>query len=157
VYARRDEIEIMKLVGATDGYVRAPFLLEGALQGLCGAALAAAGLLAVQRLVLPRAAAAFAFASGPPRLISPRSTARCSPPPARWSGSAAATWPSGGPCAHDRAPLLLAAAAPQLSGEHAARCSATAPPPRRRGGGALGGAQRDRAAQIAKERAMAEQ
>jgi len=64
VYARRDEIEIMKLVGATDGYIRAPFLLEGALQGLCGAALAAAGLLAVQRLVLPRAAAAFAFASG---------------------------------------------------------------------------------------------
>src|SRR5712692_10970019 len=63
VYARRDEIEIMKLVGATDGYVRAPFLLEGALQGLCGAALAAAGLVAVQRLVLPRAAAAFAFAS----------------------------------------------------------------------------------------------
>ena len=64
VYARRDEIEIMKLVGATDRYVRAPFLLEGALQGLCGAALAAAGLLAVQRLLLPRAAAAFAFASG---------------------------------------------------------------------------------------------
>jgi cell division transport system permease protein len=64
VYARRDEIEIMKLVGATDRYVRAPFLLEGALQGLCGAALAVSGLLAVQRLVLPRAAAAFAFASG---------------------------------------------------------------------------------------------
>ena len=66
VYARRDEIEIMKLVGATDGYVRAPFLLEGALQGLSGAALAAAGLVAIQRLVLPRAAAAFAFAAGVP-------------------------------------------------------------------------------------------
>jgi cell division transport system permease protein len=64
VYARRDEIEIMKLVGATDRYVRAPFLLEGAVQGLCGAALAVSGLLAVQRLLLPRAAAAFAFASG---------------------------------------------------------------------------------------------
>ena len=64
VYARRDEIEIMKLVGATDRYVRAPFLLEGALQGLCGAALAVSGLLAVQRLLLPRAAAAFAFAAG---------------------------------------------------------------------------------------------
>jgi cell division transport system permease protein len=64
VYARRDEIEIMKLVGATDGYVRAPFLLEGALQGLCGSALAAAGLLSVQRLLLPRAGAAFAFAAG---------------------------------------------------------------------------------------------
>jgi len=64
VYARRDEIEIMKLVGATDGYVRAPFLLEGALQGLAGAALAGAGLLLAQRLILPRAAAAFAFAAG---------------------------------------------------------------------------------------------
>jgi cell division transport system permease protein len=64
VYARRDEIEIMKLVGATDAYVRAPFLLEGALQGLCGAALAGAGLLAAQRLILPRAAAAFAFVAG---------------------------------------------------------------------------------------------
>ncbi len=66
VYARRDEIEIMKLVGATDGYVRAPFLLEGALQGLCGGGLAVGGLAAVQRLLLPRAAAAFAFATGIP-------------------------------------------------------------------------------------------
>ena len=66
VYARRDEIEIMKLVGATDGYVRAPFLIEGALQGLCGALLTSAALIAVQRIVLPRAAAAFAFAAGVP-------------------------------------------------------------------------------------------
>ncbi len=53
VYARRDEIEIMKLVGATDGYVRAPFLLEGALQGLIGAALALGAVLAVQKWLLP--------------------------------------------------------------------------------------------------------
>ena len=66
VYARRDEIEIMKLVGATDAYVRAPFLIEGALQGLGGALLASAALVAVQRVVLPRAAAAFAFAAGVP-------------------------------------------------------------------------------------------
>ncbi len=64
VYARRDEIEIMKLVGATDGYVRAPFLLEGALQGLLGAALALGAVLAVQRWLLPRASQAFAFAAG---------------------------------------------------------------------------------------------
>ena len=72
VYARRDEIEIMKLVGATDRYVRAPFLLEGALQGLFGAALALAALLAIQRWLLPRAAQAFAFASGPfaPQLLA---------------------------------------------------------------------------------------
>jgi cell division transport system permease protein len=64
VYARRDEIEIMKLVGATDGYVRLPFLLEGALQGIAGALLALAGLYAVQRFLVPRAQAAFAAASG---------------------------------------------------------------------------------------------
>jgi cell division transport system permease protein len=64
VYARRDEIEIMKLVGASDGYVRLPFLLEGVLQGVAGALLALGGLFAVQRYLLPRAQAAFAFASG---------------------------------------------------------------------------------------------
>ena len=64
VYARRDEIEIMKLVGATDGYVRLPFLLEGVLQGVAGALLALLGLFSVQRFLLPRAQAAFAFASG---------------------------------------------------------------------------------------------
>lgn len=63
VYARRDEIEIMKLVGATDGYVRLPFLLEGALQGMMGALLAGGGLWAVQRWLLPKAAAAFSFAA----------------------------------------------------------------------------------------------
>lgn len=64
VYARRDEIEIMKLVGATDHYVRAPFLLEGALQGVLGAGLAAGGIVAVQHWLLPHASQAFAFAAG---------------------------------------------------------------------------------------------
>ena len=64
VYARRDEIEIMKLVGATDGYVRMPFLLEGALQGLIGALLALGALHAVLRFLLPKATQAFAFAAG---------------------------------------------------------------------------------------------
>lgn len=34
---RRDEIEIMKLIGASNWFIRAPFLLEGALYGLVGA------------------------------------------------------------------------------------------------------------------------
>ena len=34
IYARREEIEIMKLVGASNWYVRTPFLLEGVLEGL---------------------------------------------------------------------------------------------------------------------------
>ena len=66
VYARRDEIEIMKLVGATDGYVRAPFLLEGGLQGLIGAGMAVGGVIAVQHWLLPRAQQAFTFAAGVP-------------------------------------------------------------------------------------------
>ena len=34
VYSRRDEIEILKMVGATDSFVKAPFLLEGMIHGL---------------------------------------------------------------------------------------------------------------------------
>ena len=64
VYARRDEIEIMKLVGATDSYVRTPFLLEGAMQGLLGALLAGGAVLVLQHWVLPKAAEAFTFAAG---------------------------------------------------------------------------------------------
>ena len=36
VFARRDEIHIMRLVGARDGFIRAPFLLEGAITGFFG-------------------------------------------------------------------------------------------------------------------------
>ncbi len=39
VAGRRREIEVMKLCGATDGFVRGPFLIEGAIQGLAGAIL----------------------------------------------------------------------------------------------------------------------
>jgi len=41
VFARREEIGIMRLVGATDGFVQRPFLLEGLASGLLGGALAA--------------------------------------------------------------------------------------------------------------------
>ncbi|AKU90346.1 cell division protein FtsX [Vulgatibacter incomptus] len=44
VHERRREIEILRLVGATDGFVRAPFLAEGLLAGLFGGLLAALGL-----------------------------------------------------------------------------------------------------------------
>lgn len=40
IYARREEIGIMKLVGASNWFVRTPFLLEGLIEGLVGGALA---------------------------------------------------------------------------------------------------------------------
>ena len=47
LYARRDELEIMQLVGAPSVYVRGPFVMEGTLQGGLGAAVALAVLAAV--------------------------------------------------------------------------------------------------------------
>jgi cell division transport system permease protein len=38
LYARREEIEILKLIGATSGFIKTPFVLEGALLGGMGAA-----------------------------------------------------------------------------------------------------------------------
>ncbi len=40
MYARRREIEVMKLVGATNWFIRLPFMLEGLVQGVMGSALA---------------------------------------------------------------------------------------------------------------------
>ena len=37
MFARRREIEVMKLVGATNWFIRIPFMLEGLIQGLIGA------------------------------------------------------------------------------------------------------------------------
>jgi cell division transport system permease protein len=52
VHARRDEIEIMKLVGATDWFVRWPFILEGMLVGALGAMAATAVVLVAAGPVL---------------------------------------------------------------------------------------------------------
>jgi cell division transport system permease protein len=52
VYARADEIEIMRLVGATKMHIRAPFLLEGLIQGGLGAGLALLLLYGAYRATL---------------------------------------------------------------------------------------------------------
>ena len=44
IFARRREIEVMKLVGATDWFIRVPFILEGLIQGLLGALVSCGGL-----------------------------------------------------------------------------------------------------------------
>ncbi|MGH3044733.1 MAG: cell division protein FtsX [Gaiellaceae bacterium] len=53
IFSRRREIEVMKLVGATNWFVRAPFMLEGILCGLAGSVLAVILLLAAKELALP--------------------------------------------------------------------------------------------------------
>jgi cell division transport system permease protein len=52
VYARAEEIEIMQLVGATKLHIRAPFLLEGMIQGGLGAAVALLLLFGAYRATL---------------------------------------------------------------------------------------------------------
>ena len=73
VHARREEIEILRLVGATRRFVRGPFMIEGAIQGLL-AGLLAAGLLYLLYLGLaPRLEASLRaiFSAMPIRFLSP--------------------------------------------------------------------------------------
>jgi cell division transport system permease protein len=50
IFARRKEIEVMKLVGASDGFVRTPFVFEGLLQAFTGATLAAFAVIWINLL-----------------------------------------------------------------------------------------------------------
>ena len=50
VFARRKEIGIMRLVGATNWFIRIPFLIEGAIEGLIGAGAAIITLFVLRRL-----------------------------------------------------------------------------------------------------------
>jgi cell division transport system permease protein len=51
LYARRREVEVMKLVGATDWFIRWPFVIEGVIVGALGALLAIA-VLGVTKVAL---------------------------------------------------------------------------------------------------------
>ena len=52
VFARRKEIAIMKLVGATNWFIRIPFLIEGVVEGLLGAVMAVLGIFAMKVLFI---------------------------------------------------------------------------------------------------------
>jgi cell division transport system permease protein len=53
VFARREEIEVLQLVGASPRFVKAPFLVEGAIQGLLGAGVALGVLYGLYRATAP--------------------------------------------------------------------------------------------------------
>ncbi|HEY6879094.1 MAG TPA: permease-like cell division protein FtsX [Polyangiales bacterium] len=72
VASRREEIEVLKMCGATNAFVRAPFVLEGTAQGVC-AALLSLGVLALAFLALRSEAgtALHAFLDMQPVFLSP--------------------------------------------------------------------------------------
>jgi len=61
IFARRKEIEVMKLVGASDSFVRTPFVFEGMVQGLIGAGLAAFTVIWINFLFIDWARNALPF------------------------------------------------------------------------------------------------
>jgi cell division transport system permease protein len=63
VFARRREIEIMQLVGATNMYIRMPFIAEGMLAGLIGAGIAIGALALAEHQIVPKLAQTLAFVS----------------------------------------------------------------------------------------------
>lgn len=52
IYARRDIIDIMKLVGAKKSFIKRPFIIEGILQGVLGAAFATAIIYFLVKLII---------------------------------------------------------------------------------------------------------
>jgi len=69
IYSRRDEIEIMKLVGATNFFIQAPFFLEGLLQGLIGSLGALGTLYLGYRMFMSTTTAHYGFYRGPLTLV----------------------------------------------------------------------------------------
>ena len=51
IYARKDMIHIMRLIGATEGFIRKPFLVEGILQGFLGGILASLAIYYSMKLI----------------------------------------------------------------------------------------------------------
>ena len=63
ITARRREIGIMRLVGASNGFIRGPFIMEGTLEALIGAVLAILALGAGLNALLPALASSMSFLS----------------------------------------------------------------------------------------------
>lgn len=63
ISARRREIAIMRLVGASNSFIRGPFLMEGVLQALIGVALSIGALEVIHRRLLPMVAERIPFLS----------------------------------------------------------------------------------------------
>ena len=63
IMARRKEIAIMRLVGASNGFIRGPFLMEGALHAIIGSLLAVGVLQLLRMYAMPKLQSALSFLS----------------------------------------------------------------------------------------------
>ena len=63
ITARRREIAIMRLVGASNGFIRGPFITEGVLQAMIGALLSIGVLELFRNLVVPKVASSISYMS----------------------------------------------------------------------------------------------
>ncbi len=75
IFARQEELELLKLVGATNNYIRTPFLLEGILQGLIGSLLGLTSLYILFQWITRHFSGAgfldlFTFTFFPPGIIA---------------------------------------------------------------------------------------
>jgi cell division transport system permease protein len=71
LYARRREVEVMKLVGATDWFIRFPFMIEGVLVGAIGGLLAVLLLAVFKIAVIDPLAAEYALIAAPQTMNFP--------------------------------------------------------------------------------------
>ena len=74
IYSRKDEIEILKLVGATNRFVKIPFLIEGSFQGFLGGSVALIILFLVYITLITRVDLRIGFASLDIIFLSPQFT-----------------------------------------------------------------------------------
>ncbi len=72
IYSRKDEIEILKLVGATNRFVKIPFVIEGSIQGFLGGLIALTILFLLYIAVTAKADLRIGFASLDLVFLSPR-------------------------------------------------------------------------------------
>jgi len=72
IYSRKDEIEILKLVGATNRFVKVPFLIEGSIQGFLGGSIALIILFLIYITVITRVDLRIGFASLDIIFLSPQ-------------------------------------------------------------------------------------
>ena len=72
IYSRQEEIEILKLVGATNRFVKIPFMIEGSIQGLLGGAVALLILFISYIITITRIDLSIGFASLTIVFLSPQ-------------------------------------------------------------------------------------